>query len=434
MRPPVLLLIFGFLAVYLCNGRPHPESDCVPAPYTAWSIVRHGSFDLRYYPELERFLGTCIMKLPGGAWVTRYPPGSAIAAVPFVAPFAILHAQPPSGNTMLMIGKLAAALAVACAATLFFLICRRLVPKAVWPATLLFAFGTCLYSVASQALWMHGPATLWLCCALYFLVREELSARDAMLAGLALGFAVFTRPTTAFFAMATWLTLLAQRRWRGLGWLTLGGAIPLVFICLLNWMQFGNAIKGGYVYDHWDSPPPLWLGLSGLIIAPSRGVFIYSPALLLLPWGIARLLRFAKPAEDSPEDSQGRLWRASRGLVIAWLLAAVVTLVFYAHWWDWSGEWCYGPRLLCETMPVLCLVVGLGFEKLRPALGRRIAWGLISLSIAIHFIGIFGNKGAAAWHERHTREDQGRSLFELHDTQIGQHAISLIGEFTKKRR
>ena len=35
------------LAVYLANGRPRPEVDCVAAPYEAWALVRHGQLDPR---------------------------------------------------------------------------------------------------------------------------------------------------------------------------------------------------------------------------------------------------------------------------------------------------------------------------------------------------------------------------------------------------
>ena len=422
MRGRVLLLILACLAVYLCNGRPHASVDCVPAPYTAWSIIRHGSLDLRYYPEMESYVGRGLLKRSDGAWVTMRPLGSVFAVMPVIAPLALFHEQPPGGNTMLQLGKLAGALSVAFAAAFFFTVCRRVAPKAAWPATILFAFGTCLYSVASQAIWMHGPAAFWLCCALYFLTRGKASAYDMAIAGFALGLAVVTRPTTGFFAAATGIVLLIQGRWRNLAGLMLGGVVPLVFLCWLNWVQFGDPIKGGYAHDQWNAPPPFWVGFFGLLIAPSRGVLVYSPALLLLPLGIWRLVR-------PPDVENCNPWR---GLLAAWLLAAVVTLLFYARWWDWSGDWCYGPRFLCETMPALCLVFALGYEKLRSRWSRGAAWGLIALSLVVHVAGVFGSKGDEAWHWRHMRDDQGRCLFELHDTQIGQHISSMVGAWTGK--
>jgi hypothetical protein len=408
-------LVLACLLVYHLNGRPHPEVDCVAAPYTAWSLVRHQSLDLRDYPELGRLVGTHVRQLADGSWVSIRPPGSALVAVPFVAPFAVRGEQPLSARGMYVLGKAAGACSVALAAGLFFLVCRRLCPDAAWPATVLFALGTCLCSVASQALWMHGPAALWLCVALYLLTHEgadRVPWRTA--AGLALGLAAVTRPTTVFFGLATGLTLLARRRWRATAWLTLGGAVPVACLCLLNWWLFGNLFLGGYDNDNWQESPPFWLGLGGLLVAPSRGVLVYSPALLLAPLGLWRLRR----DPTRPGDTGG--------LILAWGAAAGVTVLFYARWYHWFGGWSYGPRMLCETMPVLCLLFGIAYQSLRAAWGRRLGLALVALSVAVHLVGLFGYSGYVAWQERHDRQDQGRCLFALHDTQIEAHARALL--------
>src|SRR5262245_39812717 len=163
MKKVVAGITLAFLAVYHANGRAHPEVDCVHAPYAAWSLVRHGSLDLREYAALRPYLGPCIRELPDGSRVSRYPPGSTVALLPFVAPLAAFREGPPAPGQMNALGKLGAAFFVAAAVGLFYLICRDLFPSARWPATVLFGLGTCLYSVASQAMWMHGPATFWLC-------------------------------------------------------------------------------------------------------------------------------------------------------------------------------------------------------------------------------------------------------------------------------
>jgi hypothetical protein len=411
MRKAVLGVILLCLLVYHLNGKPHPELDTVAAPYTAWALVRHGSLDLRHYEELRRYLPSFVRELPDGSWVSMRPPGSALAAVPVMAPFALTREQPLSMMAMDTLGKLAATLSVAGAAGLFFIVCRRLTPEAAWPATILFGLGTCLCSVASQALWMHGPATFGLCLSLYFLTRPD-AARFGIsaAAGLALGFALMTRPTTAFFALATGVVWLIQRRGWGVLGLALGGAVPLGGLCLLNWTYFGEPFLGGYATDNWAESPPLWIGLSGLLIAPSRGVFVYSPALLLLPLGVALLRR-----RESP-------WYPARGLLLAWLTASIATLIFYARWYDWRGGWCYGPRFLCETMPILCLLFALGYSGLRPGWPRRSASGLVAASVAIHLLGVFGYSAHPDWQLRHELPDQGRCLFRLDDTQIEAHA------------
>src|SRR6185436_17213005 len=127
------------------------------------------------------------------------------------------------------------------------------------------------------ALWMHGPATMWVCAALYLIGRpDRTNGTWIAAAGFALGMAALTRPTTALFALATWLAFLGQRRWKDTLALSIGGAFPAVALVLLNWTTFGDPLRGGYVDDNWTESPPLWIGLSGLLVAPSRGLLVYS--------------------------------------------------------------------------------------------------------------------------------------------------------------
>ncbi len=430
------------LPVYLANGRPHPEVDCMAAPYVAWSLLRHGSCDVRYYPELKKYVGTIhIQKQPDGACVPMRTPGSALAAVPLMAPVALLHDQPLGETDMQQLGKLAAAISIAAAAALFFAVCRTVAPGAAWPATMLFAFGTCLYSVASQALWTHGPAVFWLCCALYLLTRARSDGQAAgvlhwLAAGLTLGLAVYTRPTTAFFTVATGVALLTRRQWRGAAWLAVGGLLPVAALCWYNWSHFGHVLLGGYESDNWTASPPLWIGLSGLLVAPSRGVFVYSPALLLALPGAWLLV--GPGCRPGPDDRKGPARQAGstkdiRVLLLAWLISAVVTLLFYARWYDWRGGWCYGPRFLCETMPVLCLLFAIAYERWPFGWRRWTANGLVILSVLVHFIGVAGHSGYEDWQTRHALDDQGRCLFALEDTQIEAHLLALVDKFSARQ-
>jgi hypothetical protein len=410
-------IFLACLLIYHANGRPQAEVDCITGPYVAWSLVRHGSLNLRGCPELERYVGTEVRVLPDGRWVSARPPGSAWTALPFVAPFAIGRAEPPRMVNIVHLGKLTAAISVAGAAVLFFLLCRRFAPSAAWPATVLFALGTCLWSVASQALWMHGPATFWLTLGLYLLlpVDEILGAKRAGWAGLALGLAIATRPTTAFFGLASGLVLLLRRRWFAACGLALGAALPVGLVCLVNFSHFGSPLLGGYATDNWTSHPPLWLGLTGLLAAPSRGLLVYSPALILLPVGLLILGK-----------RRNGLEKGSRDLLLGWTAAAAVTVLFFARWHDWYGGWCYGPRFLCETMPICCLLFALGYGALRVSWQRGLALVLVAVSVGIHFVGVTGHAAIADWYVRHSAPDQGRCMFAFRDTQVEAHAREVV--------
>jgi hypothetical protein len=417
-------LFLGCLVVYHINGRPHACVDTVAAPYTAWSLVRHGTLDLHSYSALDRYVGPAIFVMPDGSWVSFRPPGLTLAIVPVVAPVAVFRDEPLDMTTMHHLGKLAAAIHVAAAVVLFFFMCRRLIPRAAWPATILFAFGTCLYSVASQASWQHGPTTFWLTLALYLLTdfTQELGVKRGLYIGLALGLAVLTRPTAMFFLAATGFAILCHWRWRALIGLTLGSVVPLAVYCAFNYHYFGDPFRGGYAADNWEMPTPVWIGATGLLIAPSRGLLVYSPALLLLPWGVYRLFG-AAPAQQS-----------NRLLLFAWLGASAATLWLFAKWHDWPGGWCYGPRFLCETMTVCCLLFGYAYDGLSARWLRHVAVALIVVSVGVHAIGIFGHAAETDWCLRHFKGDQGRCFFEWHDTQIGTYSKAAFDSFARRFR
>ncbi len=172
-RPTIALIVIVALMIYLSNGQAHPEVDCVAAPFTAWSMARHGDYDLKRYPELKRYVGTAIRELTDGRWVSMRPPGTAIAALPVVAPVAWLRGQPFSLSGMENLESWSRAFMLRCQPPCFFSNRQASDTRRGVVSTLLFAFGTCLYSVASQALWMHGPATFFLVLALDLLTRER---------------------------------------------------------------------------------------------------------------------------------------------------------------------------------------------------------------------------------------------------------------------
>ena len=417
-RTAVAGLVFaGCLGAYHLNGEAQPEVDCVAAPYAAWSLVRHGTFDLRPHAYLSRHVGGVIRVLPDGSWVSIYPPGSTLAALPFVAPVAAAREESLRPSAMRRLGKLVAAAYVAAAAVIFHSICRAMVPSAATIATLLFAFGTCLWSVASQSLWMHGPATFWVTLAMRLLLvtSDAPTPRRNAWAGAALGMAVLTRPTTALFLLATELAFLGSRRAKAAALLGVGAAAPLALLLLHNAVHFGDLLAGGYGGDALSWSTPWWLGTAGLVVAPSRGLLVYSPALILAPLGLRAAIGLA----------------GKRALLLAWLAAGIATVLLYGKWRVWWGGWCFGPRFLCETMPIFCLIFALGYERLPAGILRRAAWGLVCLSMAIHFLGVFGRD--PGWNERHDCGPDGRAFFSPVDTQIEAHAVHLAERVAGRR-
>lgn len=397
--------------------------DTVAAPYAAWELIRSNSFDVSSHPKLQQFISSQFIVTPSGQWISRRPPGSTLACLPVIAPIAMFRDQAFGYETMQSLGKLASALHAGAATALFYLLCVRLTPRAAIPATLLFGLGTSVLSIASMAMWMHGPAVFWLTLALYALLTgpEEDSLRRGLAVGFAIGMSLLSRATVGVFLIATLCPLVYYCRSRSLVGIIVGTVPPVLALCAYNYIYFDAPLLGGYANEVKDSTnASLWEGLPGLTIAPSRGLLIYSPAFLLVPWGLYAIARRRMDLKPLVK------W-----LMIAWFGGFLITLVYYARWTCWWGGWCFGPRFMCETMPILCLIVAFAIESLHETWSRTLAKSLIAVSILVQLIGIFGN--SSYWEERHPNH---QDFFSFRDTQIqarAEHFLRLDVDERRKR-
>jgi hypothetical protein len=135
------------------------------------------------------------------------------------------------------------------------------------------------------------------------------------------------------------LYVLAHRR-RTLGYFLLGSVPPAAAILLDNYFHSGNLFKTGYQASAVQFHAPLWEGLTGLLVSPARGLFLYSPFLLFSVWGFVRA--WTQPGY--------RAWRYFAAACAIYLLA-------YSRYTYWSGGWCFGPRYLAELSPFLILAI-----------------------------------------------------------------------------
>ena len=72
-----------FLLAYHANFSTIYQVDTVPGPYIAWSLLHERDFDLdEFIPVLRKYCGLGLYFAPSGHWVSRYPPGNGIMALP----------------------------------------------------------------------------------------------------------------------------------------------------------------------------------------------------------------------------------------------------------------------------------------------------------------------------------------------------------------
>jgi hypothetical protein len=342
------ILFCTFTILYLANGITKYTSDTLPARYLPLSILREGNFDLNEFQFLYAQMIPSYLVHLNGRYLSLYPVAPAIAALPFYL-IPALGGISPTNRLFEDLEKLAAASMVALSACIFYLVLRRLASRRVsLLLTVIYALGTSSFSVSSQALWQHGPSQLALTIGLYSVMRGREDPPWIGLAGFSLAFAVICRPTDLLLILPLGAYVMLYRRPQ-MGWFLLGMLPPWLFQLWYNYAYFHDPFFQPFGRAYWSTP--LMEGLSGILLSPGRGLFIYSPVLLGSFLGMVLAWR---PHGDP--------------LLRALSVGVLPTLLLYGKWGSWWGGWSYGPRLLADLTPILtmCLVPLFRLEAIRP--------------------------------------------------------------------
>ena len=306
-------------------------------------------------PKAVRSIGGPPAPGPNDRVCSIFPPGIGVLAFPVLLPF-VLSQPVPEPALVIVSGHLAAAMIEALATLLLWSVLARFV-SARWALglILLYFLGSSVRTVASQALWQHAGVHLAVSGALWLVLREApVSRAREFAAGVLLGLGTVVRQTTVLAAFG--LGGLDPRR----GVFAVAGAI-VGALPLLAWnvIAFGNALEQGYGPKPFDAN--IWLGLYGLLVSPSRGLFVYAPYLLFALAALA--LAWRRP---------GPVATRLRGLSLAW----IATLVLYAAYAEWWGGRVFGARFLDDLAPVLfaALAWGIGHGLLARPASRVAFW------------------------------------------------------------
>ncbi|HUG55898.1 MAG TPA: hypothetical protein VMJ92_02375, partial [Candidatus Limnocylindrales bacterium] len=360
--------------------------DVLPNALVSYTVLREGDLDFDEFTGLldrdSYFFRACgtstatapprMVRSPGGpphpgpddAVCSIFPPGIGLLALPFFAPF-VPFVPPSDLGFLVRMGHVAAASIAVLAALLLWSVLRRFTTER-WALglVLLYWLATSVRTVSAQALWQHAGVQLAAAAALWLVLRPEaVSLRREALAGALLGLGGLVRQTAVLVAPGLG-GLGARRHAAALA----GAALGLVPLLLYNALAFGSPLEQGYGSKPFDTPPAL--GLYGLLLSPSRGLFVYAPYLLAAIAALALAWR-------RPGLAAARLRTLS--------LAALATLVLYATYTEWWGGRVFGPRFLDDLAPILfaALAWGIGQGLLeRP--WRRIAfWAAAAWSLVL---------------------------------------------------
>lgn len=371
------------LIVFLANGRTISGGDSVPAKNLPLSILLHGNFYLDQLVTPGQKKIPYYLRESGGHYVSDYPVGAALTALPFYAP-SVVSGVSPNSRIFGELEKVSAATIVALSAVLLYMAAARV--TANWMAmmlTLIYAFGTSSLSVSSQALWQHGPAQLALAAAIYCLIRARDDARWAGYAGLPLAFEVITRPADALIAAPLGLyVLISYRRevWRFVA----AASAPLLFQLWYSATYFGSPLRIQFftqptsVGGQTIAPGGLWTtslanGLAVALLSPGRGLLFYSPIVIFSFAGLALA------------------WRRNGDVLLRYLgVGAILSIMLAAKWHKTSGGDSFGPRLLADITPIMALALFPLADPIRNRRGLQIALVALGLwSVTANLSGAF---------------------------------------------
>jgi hypothetical protein len=340
LAAPLLLGLICFF-VYTANLRLIGAGDTLPARYQPLILWHEGTLNLEAqasliangHPMIENWNrpagadGKITFYEPWAYWMIRtrqhqlaslYPVVTSLLVSPLYLPAVVWlnrlgWEQSWVGRVAELMEKISASLLAALTSVLMYLVLRRDGARWSLPLAVVFALGTNTWMISSQALWQHGTGELLITLALLLVTIRATPVRTALLGAVCVLMAA-NRPPDALVAVAIGLIVIWRSRRKAV-WLLAGGAVPLALLLAYNLIFIGQ-IAGAYALI---TPPesfyqPIWSGLAGLLVSPTRGLLVFTPFLVFIPVGLVQRLR-----------SPGTKW-----LAVALSVAVAGQVLFYA--------------------------------------------------------------------------------------------------------
>jgi hypothetical protein len=405
-RPGVreLLVVgaFPLYALYAGNGVFLSSADNVATRRIASQLLTRGSLDLAHDPPYEESFGYAAVTIRGRV-LPAFPVGVGLLQVPYAA---VALAGSHGSITPSLIARwekhFAALLTAASVAIFFFAVLRAFGRRAAWGSSGVLALATSLPTCAAQSMWSSTGELFLTSLALLFLLpgegrRHRSAAAGA--AGAAMAGAFLCRPTAlvslAVLGFVTWRESRRQAARYGLA-----AAVGIAAILFWQFRVFGNALGA---YGAMDTGEGTWGGtfpssLAGTLLSPSRGILVWHPWLLLVPFAAMN----ARPGIR-------KWWRDSAAILfLSWLVASLFT-----KWW---GGGCLGPRYFTGVAPFLALLTA----PLWTARSRHLRAALVAtvtFASATQVLAAYKPK-TADWNNAVDVDGHPRVLWSVRDSQL----------------
>ena len=378
-----LFLILAAFLVYNLNLRVVGTGDSYATRVVPFALLTEGTLNL------DDFRVVTVEGNPQPYWLQKTLDGHIASLFPIITPILVTPLYVPVVAYLKATGwtdnrlnlwaqimeKVSASSITALAVGFMYLTIRRRASERISILlTLAFAFATGTWSTSSQALWLHGASELFLSLSLWLITGPSTPIRS-VLAGFSIALIACNRPPDVFIAAAIGVPsiLWASRR---AALFLLSGLLVVVATIIYNVHTFGHlagAWNGVGVQALSGNFPS---GLAGLLFSPGRGLFVFAPFFLAIPFGLGIVLR---------DKSFGFLTRCL-------LIGIAAEIIFYSFTPFWPAGFSYGPRYMIDLFPAMIWIMTPIVEKLQGIL-RMSFVGVIIFSMWVEYIGAFHYTG-----------------------------------------
>jgi hypothetical protein len=295
-----------------------------------------------------------------------------------------------------------------------------------------YGFGSCVWSLSSQALWQQTPELFFLSLGVLSMTRGSSGWSRGAAAGLAFAAAAACRPTAALVGLAAagWLLMYDRRSFAACVLASLPVGLGILAYNLYYFgspLDFGQLAVGAQIAQAKTGSAELWqtplsVGAAGLLVSPSRGLLVYSPF-------FAAAFAGAIIA-----------WKEQKYAELRFLTVAVPALWLPAFlWFDWWGGWTYGYRPIVDSAPLLAVLCVAALDRIFAQPAWKFAFvAATAWSIGVQVLGVMAYR-PSDWNARligpnATKADidlpeHRARLWSVRDWQIG----FLIANFTALR-
>jgi hypothetical protein len=401
-----LALLLPLASLYTSNPGLGAVFETIATWDTTRSLVTHGDLDIdEFHPEARQG------RNPNYAVVWREGRLLGIEPIASALTFVPIAWLVEAGQGTLRPRDSVRVSALTAALTAFFLLIwllRIAPPGRAILATTVFALASSHRTLNASGLWQHTSSALWMVLGLWAWSQARNRPRLYPWAGVALALATACRPILVPAAILVILDAYrhADRRVSlitGAVVTAIGGAALAANYDLHGSLLGGRAEIVDRISDTHSvgsyfqfSPTHLF----GMLFAPSRGLFIYSPVLLFALPGLVRGLG-------------GRLSGPMREITAAGLMTFTL-YGFIATWW---GGWAFGPRYMNDLLPFFALWLAMA-PPLRSRLARLTFLATLLWSLAAIEIGVRGYP--CGWNAFPANVDKApHRLWDPTDTELG---------------